>query len=720
MGIDGGRLAKDFGRALAGSPLASSAASKLAAALIVALAAVPFAGWRIPLAWLAIMAVLAGFHGRRTPGKADAIGADGWFDPTSWLISAGFSAAAFYLVFSYGGAAQTLGVTLYGVIMFSILARDYASPRRLLVNLLAPIVAVVVVQAAATTLLLARGLPWQLITLLASPLLVFRTFRVVQGNLEHSRRQEREALARLAESEARYRLLAEHAPDVIVRYDTAGRIEYASPAARRYGAEPDALIGRNVEEFLDPAERERNRAFLASLARGETLPQGEQNVWRSWMPNGGSVLFEGATSPIADADGKIAGAMAVLRDVTARRALEDELRRKREEAEAATVAKSQFLANMSHEIRTPLTGVIGFAGLLGRMEGLPESARRYVERIHNSADALLTVVNDVLDFSKLEANQVVLDAEPADPRAFIAATADLVRDRAAEKGLAIEIDCAPSLPAHLLVDAARLRQVLLNLLTNAVKFTSAGEVAVAAEYDEAVGVFEVSLRDTGVGVAPAVASRLFQRFSQVDGSNARQHGGTGLGLAISKAMVELMGGEIGMESAPGFGSTFWFKVPAPAVEAPGVGGANEAPPLDVARARILVVDDVAVNRELVSAILGALGAEVLEAGSGAEALEASRAAAFDIILMDLQMPGMDGLAATAAIRAEGGPNALTPIIALSANVLPAQVESCLAAGMDDHIGKPIDPAELITKVAQWACGRAAEPEADRVAAGAVL
>jgi PAS domain S-box-containing protein len=689
------RWAGEAWRAITAASATDGMAGRLVTTFIVFAAALPYAAWPLPTGWLAGMLALIAAErlwATRASNDPDEI------NPGDWLLSAGYSAAAFYLVLLFNGPAQTLGVTLYGVAMFQTLARDHDRPRRLAANLVAPVASLIAVQLAAAGLIVARGRPWELITLAASPYVVFRTVRIVHENLDRSRRLERRALEQLAESEARYRLMADNSPDVIIRYDLKGRIEYLSPAARLYGAAPAAFVGRNVRDFLDPAYWARNDAFLQAVARGDTLPRGAQNIWQSLMPNGRAVFFEGATSPITAGDGEVVGAIAVLRDVTRRQALEDELRRKSTEAEAATVAKSQFLANMSHEIRTPLTGVIGFAGLLKSMGDLPADARRYAERIHKSADALLSVVNDVLDFSKLEADQMDLDPRPTDPSALVEDTVDLIRHRAAEKGLEIDIH-GTAMPATVLADAPRLRQVLLNLLTNAVKFTDRGAISIEAHH--AAGELAVSVRDTGPGVPAQLAGRLFQRFSQVDGSNARQHGGTGLGLAISKALVELMGGQIGMQSEPGRGSTFWFRVPAPATEAPRQAGPECGAGVMLKPVRVLVVDDVAVNRELVGAILSAFDADVHEAASGAEAIEASAATAFDVILMDLQMPEMDGLAATAAIRGRPGPNSGTPIVALSANVLPAQVEACLAGGMNDHVAKPIDAAELLSKVAMW-------------------
>jgi PAS domain S-box-containing protein len=684
-------------------------ASGLVSILIVALAAAPYAGWRWPLVWLGVMAgpvIAEKWLDARRGVAVDGAEPAGRFNPFAWLINAGYSAAALYLTCFYTGAAQTLGVTLYGVVMFQILAHTYASPRRLVANLLAPVLAMVAVQLYATTLLVQAGQPWKILTLLASPLVVYRAFRAVQYHLNRSRRLEGEALARLTESQTRYRLLADSSPDVIIRYDVDGRIDYLSPAARSYRTDAETLVGRNIREVLDPNDWERNAEFLRDLAAGRPTPQGEQNIWHTWGGDGAPLAFEGATSPIRDDDGRVVGAVAVLRDVTAREALHEELERRRAEAEAATQAKSQFLANMSHEVRTPLTGVIGFARLLEAMEDLPALARGYVSRIGRSAEALLLVVNDVLDFSKLEAGQVDLDPQQFDPAGFLEETLDLVRDQAAAKGLELSLSM-PGAPGDLVADRARLRQVVLNLLTNAIKFTAKGEIAVSAEHLPAERLFKVAVRDTGPGLNAEQGARLFQRFSQIDGSNTRQHGGAGLGLAISKGLVELMGGQIGLVSEPGRGATFWFTIAAATPEAglasPGAAAVPSAAiePLEVGRLRLLVVDDVAVNRELVCAILSPFDLEVALAASGAEAVEAALAQTFDLILMDLQMPGMDGLAATKAIRANAELNRMTPILALSANVLPAHVEACLAAGMADHVGKPIDPADLLAKIVKW-------------------
>ncbi len=379
-------------------------------------------------------------------------------------------------------------------------------------------------------------------------------------------------------------------------------------------------------------------------------------------------------------------------------------------ANAATLAKSEFLSNMSHELRTPLTGVLGFAGLLESLPDLPEKARSYARRITTSGETLLAVVNDILDFTRLEAGSVVLRPNSFDPAVFLAETIELVSVQALQKGLTLTTEIVGPLPAAVLADSARVRQVLLNLLSNAIKFTEAGQIRVTLRYQpEAGGALRFAVTDSGIGIPADRFNLLFRRFSQVDGSNTRQFGGAGLGLAICKALTELMGGQIGAESRDGQGSTFWFTIAAPPAALVQPEPVASDPVVAAARRRLLVVDDVEMNRELVRIMLAPYGYEVTEAPGGAEAVELATTARFDLILMDLQMPGMDGLAATRAIRQTSELNRDTPIIALSANVLPVHLAECAQAGMNDHIGKPIIPIELLTKIAEWAGGPGGDP-----------
>jgi PAS domain S-box-containing protein len=506
----------------------------------------------------------------------------------------------------------------------------------------------------------------------------------------------------LADSEARYRLLADRSTDIILRADAKGTILYVSPACRLLGYEPDEMVGKFLGEFIHPDDVAALARRRDALFAERPLDIGDRREQRVRCKDGGWVWLEGNPSILRDETGAVVGAITNLRDVSERKALEAELEAKRAEAETAAVAKSEFLANMSHEIRTPLTGIIGFAGLLEEVPDLPERAVTCANRITTASQTLLSVVNDILDFSKIEAGQIELDPHAFDLNAFIAETVQLVQAQARAKGVEIRTEQHEPIPPVVEADSSRLRQILLNLITNAIKFTDHGSVSVGVSYFAGGGLLRVAITDTGVGIPQDRMDRLFQRFSQADGSINRQFGGTGLGLAICKRLAEQMGGAIGVESTEGRGSTFWFTIAAPPAE---LAAPTPEPDSDanygVRPARILVVDDVAVNRELVFALLSVFGHDLVEAPGGAEAVEAAIASPFDLILMDLQMPGMDGLAATRAIRQTSELNRHTPIVALTANVMPNHLKDCREAGMDDHIGKPIVPAELLTKVALW-------------------
>ncbi len=393
------------------------------------------------------------------------------------------------------------------------------------------------------------------------------------------------------------------------------------------------------------------------------------------------------------------GEIWILHDVTERNALEAELVEARDRAETAARTKAQFLANMSHELRTPLTAIIGFSGLLSDHKTLPEPARHWVSRVDEASKALLAIVNDVLDFSKIEDGAVELDLEPFDLRKLASDTAALVSDQAARKQVGLDLEIHETVPAYLLGDTGRVRQVLLNLMSNAVKFTARGAVKVRIQPARDRIRFAVS--DTGIGIPPDAVGQLFQRFVQADGSISRKYGGTGLGLAISKRLVEMMGGEIGVESRLGEGSTFWFALPLPEA------GPCQAQPVaaqvnQAVGVRLLLVEDAEANQELVCTLLNAVGIEVDVAGNGAEAVEAVKTKAYDMVLMDVHMPVLGGVEATRIIRALGGALAAIPIVALSANVLPEQVEEYRQAGMDAHLGKPINPREMLTTINLWA------------------
>ncbi|WP_425339777.1 ATP-binding protein, partial [Methylobacterium platani] len=365
------------------------------------------------------------------------------------------------------------------------------------------------------------------------------------------------------------------------------------------------------------------------------------------------VWVEGAFRRIPGAAPGEPAIIATFRDVGERQRHARALEEARITAERASQAKTDFLASMSHEIRTPLNGVIGYADLLLADRTLPGRHRRYVDRIAAAGGALLTVVDDILDFSRIEAGGIALAEVPFAPAALVDNAASIVRGLSEPKGLALDVALDSAVPDWVRGDPDRLRQILLNLLNNAVKFTPAGRVAVRVEVEAEGGALRFSVSDTGIGIAPEQHGRLFQRFSQVDGSIRRQYGGSGLGLAICKGLVELMGGAIGVDSRPGAGSTFWFRVRLPACPAPAAEEA-EGRPAPVRPARLLLVEDVPINQDLARAVLEADGHGVDVAGDGAAAIEAVRARPYDLVLMDVQMPGMDGITATKMIRAMPG------------------------------------------------------------------
>ncbi len=450
------------------------------------------------------------------------------------------------------------------------------------------------------------------------------------------------------------------------------------------------------------------------------------------------------------------------------------------EAQAAAKAKGDFLAVMSHEMRTPMSGILGFTSLLLDTP-LNREQREFAQTVRRSGDALLAVINDVLDYSKIEAGRMTIEHIDVPLREVLEDVRAILNSAAQERGIAIEVDYDPRLPMHIEGDPVRIRQVLLNLAGNAVKFTERGSVRVAAEPVEPERI-KISVTDTGIGIPPEQMATLFQRYSQGESSRTRRFGGTGLGLAISKTLVELMGGEIGVSSNMGTGSTFWFSLPLvatriPAADAPGADGAagdgssrNEAaaaagvaaigapappglpaprgqpegvareaaqavdrgppavltrlkppataratstPPASAKRPqiRLLLVEDNFVNQRVATYMLAKLGFEVDVAKNGREAVERLSATSYALVLMDCQMPEMDGFEATAAVRAPNGPvlNPAIPIIAMTANAFPEDRARAIACGMNDFLTKPVDQLTLSAMIEKW-LGAAPESE----------
>ena len=518
-------------------------------------------------------------------------------------------------------------------------------------------------------------------------------------------RQRRTMMAKLVEtsaaaerSEAKYRLLAETALDIIAHSDLNGRMTYISPAARAImGYEPDELLGTEYLKTLHPDDRPAIRRVVDVQLEGRggpTPPPAMTVEYRAFRKDGGVIWLESRPTLACDpVTGRATGVTDIIRDVTARKALETELRAARAEAEAAAAVKGEFLANMSHELRTPLTAVIGFANLAGDEPDLPPRARRYLDRIAAGGRSLLTTINDILDFSRLESGRITLDVRPTPVADLVAEVLELVQADAAAKGLELAAEGLAGLPPLVMIDPERVRQVLVNLVGNAVKFTDAGKVGLVAAHHE--NRLRIAVTDTGPGVAAEDQALIFGRFSQIDAALNRQHGGTGLGLAISHGLVELMGGEIGVESQLGKGARFWFEIPAQAVQDPGDIAGDEEIPLPPPGSRVLVVDDNAGNRELVRSVLEAVGVEVAEAEDGEQGVAAAAAAPYDAILMDLRMPRLDGVSAAQRIRAEQGPSAGAPIIAFSADVRQGPLDPVFSGATP----KPLTVLSLLSTLA---------------------
>ncbi|MDP1524376.1 MAG: ATP-binding protein [Rhodocyclaceae bacterium] len=512
----------------------------------------------------------------------------------------------------------------------------------------------------------------------------------------------------LRNSEERYRALIDHLPMGITVMDRDFNIVLTNRTIEQMFAKaPGAFVGHKCYRSFE--KRDGPCAHCPGVVAMKTC--GTHEVFTQGIRDDGSIVHvHNRAFPHFDANGEIDGFVELVEDITARKRNEAVLQQAKEAAEAANIAKSRFLATMSHEIRTPMNGILGMAQLL-LMPNLSDQERQeYARIVLTSGQSLLTLLNDILDLSKIEADRIELKTSAFEPEQLLAENAALFAEQAAARGVRFEFAWHGPADRRYRADTQRLRQMIANLLSNAVKFTDQGAIVLAGkevDVDAEAGqaLLEFSVTDTGCGIPPDKLPRLFQSFSQVDDSPTRAHGGTGLGLSIVDRLARLMGGEVGVDSTPGQGSRFWFRIRAEALATGSETRQQERhraidPPRNI---RVLLVEDNPTNRMVIEAMLTKNGIGVDSVENGEQAVAAiTNGARPDLVLMDCQMPVMDGHAATRHIRAlerdKGWPR--LPIVALTAGTFAEEKEACLASGMDDFLAKPVDIRDLLAMIDQ--------------------
>jgi PAS domain S-box-containing protein len=520
-----------------------------------------------------------------------------------------------------------------------------------------------------------------------------------------ARRQAEEALRRY-ESEAEFRATFEISSVGMTVFNpqTLRPLRVNRRFCEMTGYGEAELLTKTFAEMTHPDDREAGLEDIARLIRGE-IP--EYRTETRYICKDGSALWCDLTvNVVRDSAGRPELTVAVLQDISAYKRAQEDLSRAKEAAEQANRAKSTFLANMSHEIRTPLHNIIGLGQLL-RRDAADLERRLRLDDLCSSSEHLLSVINNVLDISKIEADRLVLDHGDFSLGRMLDRVMSVVAASARDKSLALVLDVKPSLHGTpLRGDALRLGQVLINLLANSIKFSDHGAITLSVNCvnEDAAGLsLQFSVRDEGIGISPENRARLFAAFEQADNSANRRYGGSGLGLTISDRLVRAMGGVINVESQPGAGSTFGFEILFPRGSDPDENEEDSTePPKSVyfRGSHVLVAEDNPLGRELMRQMLSEFRCTVDLAKDGAEALECARTHAYDLILMDIQMPNLDGLAAARAIREIPG-HERTPILAITANAFVEDREQCIQAGMNGHLSKPVTPASLANVLSHW-------------------